>query len=235
MGYPTKVQCIQRKDTSQYYINFPSPIAQAMDFAKGEIVEWTIHDKGHLISPGGRCRRSVLNDSLSEALIIFSRPCPVSARQRTLPCPHPVAGRIVFGPALGDRCLEHGRRAASRLVGAVSTAATLPVDSAFAYVQREALAATDATRLVVALDDSITRKTGRCIPGCGWRKDPLVHTSTSTSCQRVLQFCAAIPPPSSARLVRGLAEAPFPKTFAHADAQTLQAYVEPANKPTSTR
>ena len=49
MGYPTKVQCIQRKDTSQYYINFPSPIAQAMDFAKGEIVEWTIPDKGHLI------------------------------------------------------------------------------------------------------------------------------------------------------------------------------------------
>lgn len=49
MGYPTKVQCIQRKETSQFYINFPTPIAQAMDFAKGETVEWTIHDKGHLI------------------------------------------------------------------------------------------------------------------------------------------------------------------------------------------
>lgn len=49
MGYPTKVQCIQRKETSQYYINFPAPIAQAMDFAKGETVEWTIHDKGNLI------------------------------------------------------------------------------------------------------------------------------------------------------------------------------------------
>ena len=49
MGYPTKVQCIQRKDSSQFYINFPTPLAQALDYAKGELVEWTIHAKGHLI------------------------------------------------------------------------------------------------------------------------------------------------------------------------------------------
>ena len=49
MGYPTKVQCIERKDSSQFYINFPTPLAQALEFAKGEVVEWTIHDKGRLI------------------------------------------------------------------------------------------------------------------------------------------------------------------------------------------
>lgn len=49
MGYPTKVQLIERKDSAQFYINFPAPIAQAMEFAKGEIVEWTIADKKHLI------------------------------------------------------------------------------------------------------------------------------------------------------------------------------------------
>lgn len=49
MGYPTKVQLIERKDSQQFYINFPAPIAQAMEFAKGEIVEWTIADKQHLI------------------------------------------------------------------------------------------------------------------------------------------------------------------------------------------
>jgi hypothetical protein len=49
MGFPTKVQCIERKESEQWYINFPSAIAQAMDFSKGETVEWTIHDKGHLI------------------------------------------------------------------------------------------------------------------------------------------------------------------------------------------
>lgn len=49
MGYPTKVQCIERKDSAQFYVNVPTPLAQALEFAKGEIVEWTIHDKGHVI------------------------------------------------------------------------------------------------------------------------------------------------------------------------------------------
>jgi hypothetical protein len=49
MGYPTKVQLIARKDSQQFYINFPAPIAQAMEFTKGEVVEWTIADKQHLI------------------------------------------------------------------------------------------------------------------------------------------------------------------------------------------
>ncbi len=49
MGYPTKVQLIERKESQQFYINFPVPIAQAMEFTKGEVVEWTIVDKQHLI------------------------------------------------------------------------------------------------------------------------------------------------------------------------------------------
>ena len=49
MGFPTKVQLIQRKESQQWYINFPSAIAQAMDFSKGEDVQWTVADKGHLI------------------------------------------------------------------------------------------------------------------------------------------------------------------------------------------
>ncbi len=49
MGYPTKVQLINRKKSEQYYINFPAAIAQAMDFSKAEEVEWTIHNKQHLI------------------------------------------------------------------------------------------------------------------------------------------------------------------------------------------
>lgn len=49
MGFPTKVQLIARKESEQWYINFPAAIAQAMDFSKGEVVEWTIADKKHLI------------------------------------------------------------------------------------------------------------------------------------------------------------------------------------------
>jgi hypothetical protein len=49
MGYPTKVQLIRRQDSEQWYINFPAAIAQAMDFVKGETVEWVVQDRGHLL------------------------------------------------------------------------------------------------------------------------------------------------------------------------------------------
>ena len=49
MGYPTKVQLIKRKQSEQWYINFPSAVARAMEFTRGEVVEWVIEDKGHLV------------------------------------------------------------------------------------------------------------------------------------------------------------------------------------------
>ncbi len=49
MGFPTKVQLIKRKQSEQWYINFPSAIAQAMEFERGETVEWTIEDKSRLV------------------------------------------------------------------------------------------------------------------------------------------------------------------------------------------
>jgi plastocyanin len=49
MGFPTKVQLISRKASEQYYVNVPSAVAQAMQLAKGETVEWIIADKSHLI------------------------------------------------------------------------------------------------------------------------------------------------------------------------------------------
>jgi hypothetical protein len=49
MGYPTRVQVIRRKASQQWYINFPAALARAMDFAKGEILEWSVEDKNTLI------------------------------------------------------------------------------------------------------------------------------------------------------------------------------------------
>lgn len=49
MGYPTKVQLIKRKSSEQWYINFPSAVAQAMEFERGETVEWIIEDKSQLV------------------------------------------------------------------------------------------------------------------------------------------------------------------------------------------
>jgi hypothetical protein len=49
MGYPTKVQLIKRKQSEQWYINFPTAVAQALEFERGETVEWTIEDQAHLL------------------------------------------------------------------------------------------------------------------------------------------------------------------------------------------
>lgn len=50
MGHPTRVQLIQRKKgSSQWYINFPAAVAEAMDFLKGETVHWHIEDKANLV------------------------------------------------------------------------------------------------------------------------------------------------------------------------------------------
>lgn len=48
MGFPTKVQLIKRQSSEQWYINFPSALAQAMEFSRGETVEWIIEDKSLL-------------------------------------------------------------------------------------------------------------------------------------------------------------------------------------------
>ena len=48
MGFPTKVQLIQRQSSEQWYINFPSALAQAMEFSRGETVEWFVENKGLL-------------------------------------------------------------------------------------------------------------------------------------------------------------------------------------------
>lgn len=44
MGCLTKVQLIKRKESEQWYINFPAAIAQAMEFQRGEVADWIIGD-----------------------------------------------------------------------------------------------------------------------------------------------------------------------------------------------
>jgi antitoxin component of MazEF toxin-antitoxin module len=49
MGYTTKVQVIRRQKSEQYYVNFPAAVAQAIEFAAGEEVEWLIDDHQNLV------------------------------------------------------------------------------------------------------------------------------------------------------------------------------------------
>jgi hypothetical protein len=49
MGFPTKVQLIKRANSEQWYINFPSALAQAMQFERGEVVDWIVEDRTQLV------------------------------------------------------------------------------------------------------------------------------------------------------------------------------------------
>ena len=56
MGYKTRIQRITRKKSQQWYVNFPSALAQALEFAKSEVVEWVVESKDKLV-----LRRHVAN------------------------------------------------------------------------------------------------------------------------------------------------------------------------------
>ena len=66
MGFPTKVQLIKRKESEQWYINFPSALAQAMDFEKAEQVEWHVEDRSQLVLNRVEAPPSVLKKKLKK-------------------------------------------------------------------------------------------------------------------------------------------------------------------------
>jgi hypothetical protein len=58
MGYQSTVQVIQRGGKNrQYYLICPSPLAQALEIGKGEVVEWVVEDKHTLILKRAAGRR----------------------------------------------------------------------------------------------------------------------------------------------------------------------------------
>ena len=66
MGFSTKVQLIKRKTSEQWYINLPSAVAQAMEFDKGELVEWIVEDKYKMTLKRQKAKMSESKKKLSE-------------------------------------------------------------------------------------------------------------------------------------------------------------------------
>jgi hypothetical protein len=92
----------------------------------------------------------------------------------------------------------------------------LPIGEMFGAIRTQAQSLLPArTPWVVAIDDSVLRKTGRRIPGTAWRRDPLSppFNVNFTWGQRVLQFSAALPQTDgSARMVPiDFRQAPTPR------------------------
>jgi hypothetical protein len=49
MGYPVRIQKVERPTNRSYYVNFPLAMAEALAIEKGEEFEWLIEDKNTLI------------------------------------------------------------------------------------------------------------------------------------------------------------------------------------------
>ena len=49
MGYPVKLQKVDRPTNRSYYINLPVPVAEGIEAQKGELFEWIIEDKNTLV------------------------------------------------------------------------------------------------------------------------------------------------------------------------------------------
>lgn len=49
MGYPVKIQKVERPTNRSYYINLPTAVAEMMLVEKGEQFEWLLEDRNTLI------------------------------------------------------------------------------------------------------------------------------------------------------------------------------------------
>ena len=49
MGYPVKLQKVERPTNRSYYINLPTAVAEAIEATKGETFEWSVEDKNTLV------------------------------------------------------------------------------------------------------------------------------------------------------------------------------------------
>ena len=82
MGFSTKVQLIHRKASQQWYINFPSALAQAMEFSRGEVVEWVVEKKSQLVLNRPEAPPSVLKRSPAPGSSTPSEPSPAKRSAR---------------------------------------------------------------------------------------------------------------------------------------------------------
>lgn len=49
MGYPVKMQKVERPTNKSFYVNFPAPIADSCEIKKGEVMEWLIQDRNTFV------------------------------------------------------------------------------------------------------------------------------------------------------------------------------------------
>lgn len=86
MGCQTRIQVISRKNSEQWYVNFPAAIAHAMEFSRGEMFEWIIEDKSRMIlqrlaPPPAAAKKKRLKESSATSTSSGNSACPPSSNR----------------------------------------------------------------------------------------------------------------------------------------------------------
>ncbi len=239
MRYSTKVQGIQREGSQQLYVTVPSGLVQAMGLRKGEELTWIPGKDSELI-----LRRSPPTTALPQP----RKP------GRLLDC----LGRLIGACEGAFAQSEQFERSAAHLLSQLICLGRHTITALLCCLNLQDLDWTSQYRhyaqgraqpeaffalsyqkvqehlpqghpLVVAMDDSLLRKTGRKTYGVGYRRDPLsppFHTNLVRGA-RVVQLSAAWPyGAGQARLIPiDFFQAPLPaKPRPKADAQAWETY-----------
>ena len=60
MGYRVKVQKVERPTNTSFYINLPAALAESMQVAKGETLEWFVEDRDTFVLKRTKPTKSLL-------------------------------------------------------------------------------------------------------------------------------------------------------------------------------
>jgi hypothetical protein len=60
MGYPVKVQKVERPTNKSFYVNFPAALAESAGIEKGEKMEWLMEDRNCFILKRIKAKKSLL-------------------------------------------------------------------------------------------------------------------------------------------------------------------------------
>jgi len=60
MGYKVRMQRVDRPTNRSFYLNFPAPLADAVNMQKGEELEWLVEDRNTFLVKRVKARKSFL-------------------------------------------------------------------------------------------------------------------------------------------------------------------------------
>jgi len=60
MGYPVKMQKVERPTNKSFYVNFPASLADSCQIVKGEEMEWLVHDRNTFVLTRKKKGKSLL-------------------------------------------------------------------------------------------------------------------------------------------------------------------------------